>query len=253
MPGPFEITVDMAYIQDEAERDKYSLAFELGANADAKPVLKIPTPFQGRVLNSEGQPVDHAAVSIHSVGDPNLDWQYTNTDSNGVFKRRNAPKNAKIEIKQYQKPQEAYVGWVKDELKTDAVWEVRMQKCETATGRLLDAKTNEPLAEMLLFYRYENPENPEQKEFLSSSVRTDKEGKFKIGDLVPGLAYRFFVVPGRNQEYNGGLYSPRAELPSLKCEATGKTTELGDWTVDLTKTVWDPEDKKQLEQSKAPE
>ncbi len=252
MPGFFEITVDTAYIQDEAERKKYFLAFELEANTDAKPVLKIPTPFQGRVLDSKGRPVKDATVSIHSVGNQYTDWQYTNTDSNGVFKRRTAPKNALIEIKQYGKPREAYVGWVKDELKIAAAWDVHLEKCETATGRLLDAKTNEPLAETLLFYRYENPENPEQKEFLSSSVRTDKEGNFKIGDLVPGLVYRFFVVPGRNRVYGGGLYSPRVELPTLKCEATGKTTELGDWTVDLTKTVWDPEEKQRLEQSNAP-
>lgn len=237
-PGDFRFTVDMPnFSWGDGER-LYSLDFTVKKGEDAKPVLKIPPPFVGQVLDENGEPVADASISMHGTTG---DFLYTSSDKGGFFKRRTAPKNSMIEISKYkgQNRRLRSVRWVKDELKDDELWKIELTEGQTVTGRLLDAATGEPLSNTLFFYQYENPDNPRQKDFLPNSTRTDAEGYFKAVGLATGLNYRFFFVPGRIREYNGGPYSPRVELAFLKTDKPGESVDLGDLKVDPKQAVAD--------------
>ena len=239
-PGDFSLTVDMpAHSWGDGER-LYSVDFTVKAGADAKPVLKIPPPFVGQVLDENGEPLARARVAIHA---PSSDFLYTETDKDGFFKRRAAPKNSLVQIRANRgRILLSYVAWIKDELKNDEVWKVRLKECEAVTGRLIDATTGKPLEKVLLFYEYENPENPKQKGFLPGSTITDAEGYFKIAGLSSNLNYRFFYIPGRTRAYNGGPYSPRVDLAFLKTDKPGETVDLGDLKVDPSLAQADAEE-----------
>ena len=238
-PGDCRFTVDVPFISWEDGEQLYNIDFTVKSGTEAKPVLKIPPPFVGQALDENDEPVADARVAIHGR---NNDFLYTNTDKDGFFKRRTAPKNSLVQIKTTTtRIPLSFVGWVKDELKNDEVWKVQLNEGETVTGRLLDAQTGKPLENVLLFYQYENPANAAQKEYLPRSTRTDSGGYFKAVGLASGLNYRFFFVPGRTREYNGGSYGPRVELAVLKTDKPGGTTDLGDMKVDPAKAAVVPE------------
>jgi beta-lactamase regulating signal transducer with metallopeptidase domain/protocatechuate 3,4-dioxygenase beta subunit len=95
---------------------------------------------------------------------------------------------------------------------------VRLQKCGTLTGRLLDADKN-PRTSIRLRARAESPSwTPATSEI---SATTDKDGRFRMDGMIPDVSYSVFTYEGP------GNILVRVVSRAVKL-ASGETKDLGD-------------------------
>jgi len=99
-----------------------------------------------------------------------------------------------------------------------------LQPAGTVTGRILDAD-GQPLAGadvLVSFPAYAGSELERYRQQQRSPVRTDKDGRFKLEGVVPGLKFAF------NGVRKGAMLFIPAARPQLKEVTTGEMLDLGD-------------------------
>jgi RNA polymerase sigma factor (sigma-70 family) len=112
---------------------------------------------------------------------------------------------------------------------------VTLKPAGTLRGRFI-TRDGKPLADLVMFSdRYgpiadpsmlNKPPDPSIGTF-PLSIRTDKDGKFRIEDLAPGLKYRFVLSKGKY------ALTPDGPTGSGVIVKEGETKDLGDVTVKL--------------------
>ena len=229
LPGEYVIAVDHRISDAAAIRaGVYAKKFTIEKGKPVSLEFRIPTPFVGKVVNSDGSPVDAGRfVMVNPNSFTNGSFTHTKTDENGVFRCTESPTDCTINVMGYG-GQEQYFAWHGNEFKSLKEAEFKLVAPTEISGRLLDAKTKEPLKDRLFFYWKRNPEKPTQFAFMPDNARTDGEGRFTIF-LNPTLKYDMFLVHGRNDSYGGGPYTPRIDLAELDPKSD---TDLGDLLVD---------------------
>jgi RNA polymerase sigma factor (sigma-70 family) len=104
---------------------------------------------------------------------------------------------------------------------------VRLEPCGTWSGRIVD-RGGLPLAGALLNCNrpllLEDEDKAFDKGALPSSMRTDKDGRFRFSGLVPGLKYSLEV-------FKDGRFAGR--VAADVSTRAGEIKELGDFTVEL--------------------
>jgi hypothetical protein len=90
---------------------------------------------------------------------------------------------------------------------------VRMEPGAAVTARLVDAD-GKPRAEVKLEVRFRRNEDRFWGRYFPESIETDREGRFRLGALLPGYEYRLTEEKGELL-FGGGLRS-------------GQTQDLGD-------------------------
>ena len=106
---------------------------------------------------------------------------------------------------------------------------VRLERCETWSGRLVD-RVGLPLAGALLTCNrtildqdLEDLDRTLDKGAFPASIKTDKDGPFRLSGLVPGLEYSLMV-------FKDGRRVGR--VPADLTTRAGEVKELGDFTVE---------------------
>jgi hypothetical protein len=103
---------------------------------------------------------------------------------------------------------------------------VRLQRWGTLTGRLVDAR-GLPLADVRVALRY--PDLPRLAMPPPEEVRTGRDGRFRIEELLPGLEHVLILAPGPQKEVT--LTAGEA-LTKLKTRE-GEVKDLGDIPVKV--------------------
>ena len=108
---------------------------------------------------------------------------------------------------------------------------IRLQPCGTWTGRLVDDE-GRPLAGTEIRCNSRSPINFDDSRFEQGSlprsepIRTDKEGRFRVSGIVPGLKYTFFVLKDRRVGLvvNEGVAAPGEvkDLGDIRPQPPGK-------------------------------
>ncbi len=239
MPGEYTFGVDYLFFDSKSLADGvYAREVVVEKEKPFSLEVRIPTPFTGKVLRTDGSPA--AGCYVYSPGNRLVT---VTTDKNGIFRTVRSFENTSVTITPPDKT-EQYFGFVGKELKPLKEFTFQLVKPVVLKGRLLDAATKEPLPERMICYWKMHPTDPTLEEWLPGMTKTDKEGRFVLKTL-PSLKYDIFVVLGRDSIYNGGPYYPRINLAALE---TTSDKDLGDLLVDETKAVDDP-DAEQTEKS----
>jgi protocatechuate 3,4-dioxygenase beta subunit len=100
---------------------------------------------------------------------------------------------------------------------------VRLTPAGTLTGRLLDAD-GQPVGDAEIYTFYAMPQGANRSGFLLRDLppRTDKNGRFRLEAIVPGLkATDLHFLKGRQ------LWVPQIRL-EIKALQSGQTLDLGD-------------------------
>ncbi len=230
MPGEYTFGVDFRCIDPESVAEGvYAREVVVGKDKPFSMEVRIPTPFTGKVIRADGSPAEECYV--YSPGKRLLAMS---TDKNGIFRTARPIEDTSITISALDKT-EQYFGWVGKELQPLKEFTFQLAKPFMVKGRLLDAATKEPLVERMICYWKKHPTDPHLAEYLPSTTKTDKEGRFTL-KTIPSLKYDVFVVHGRDAIYNGGPYYPRIDLATLEPK---NDMDLGDLFVDVTKAVDD--------------
>ncbi len=97
---------------------------------------------------------------------------------------------------------------------------IRLQRCGTLTGRLVDdGGLPQAGAQMSCDRPYEGRDSRFEKGSLPTSIKTDKDGRFRVSGLVPGLKYSLRVWASRQ------ILGEAAKDVIIKA---GETKNLGD-------------------------
>lgn len=198
--------------------------------------FRIPPPFVGRVLTESGAPLPKCIVQFAPSGKFHLlnsSFDFAETDKNGYFRLCERPRNTFVYINQYNPiMSQVYTGWITDELPEEGVAEFRLQLPCAIKGRLIDSVTKTPLADQLLLYERSSKDDPDLRDYLSATTRTDKDGNFIIKDAVPNVRYELYIVPGRQQYHGANPELPRVILGSVIPETPKEIITLGDLEID---------------------
>jgi hypothetical protein len=103
---------------------------------------------------------------------------------------------------------------------------VRLEPCGTWSGRLVDPGGLPQAGALLNCNRpllFEDEDKAFDKGALPSSMRTDKDGRFRITGLVPGLKYNLEVF--KDSRFVG-------IVPANVSTRAGEVTELGDFKAE---------------------
>ena len=235
LPGQYVVSVNHRWHRpDDIRKGVYAREFTV--KGDEKSItheFQIPSPFVGKVVLPDGTPARNRSVIIL---DPRMTKPgiFTETDSNGIFRSVEPLVNVTVEIPSYHPLQAGqYFAWFGNELAQVKEREFQLVASSTVKGRLLDARTGEPLSGQLFFYWQINPADSRQKAFMPRDQKTDANGEFAIS-LNPTLKYELFIVYGRTSDHGGGPYDPRIELGVIEPKGD---LDLGDLVVDSEKAV----------------
>ena len=204
--------------------------------------FRIPPPFVGRVMLSNGLPASNASVQMMTYRPRPFDMSFqgnnVETDKEGYFRLTERPRHVFCTIWS-NNGQEIFTGWFEDDLPTDSEKVFQLQRGCRIRGRLIDAVTKEPLANQLLFMERSNVANPKQLDFLPlGNINTNAEGYFENRlFMAAGVRYELFVVPGRQMNYGGVPTETRVVLTTVIPETPGEALDVGDLEVDWTKAV----------------
>ncbi|MCL2348185.1 MAG: M56 family metallopeptidase [Planctomycetaceae bacterium] len=238
--GEYYVTVgvDEAFVYSH---DQYDASYPYGKKAafdggnDVVVDFSIPSPFVGRVLRVDGSPAPDMTVIIYN-DEPSLDSQFyfATTDQEGRFRTAKRPKNVGVKFLSRSISNESYINWFDDDLPVggEVVFQLR-PSCQIK-GRLIDAATGEPMSNQRIFAGYSDKDRPERKESSPIDVTTDAHGDFSFDKILAGIRYNLYLVPGRQESYDGGPLEPVVEVATVIPENDGKTVELGEITLDLT-------------------
>jgi hypothetical protein len=238
MPGEYVVAIDHTFTNPAAIRKGVharKIVVEKG-----KPVsmeFKIPAPFIGKVLNVDGTPAKDRIVFVLPNNMMTGTSTFTNTDQNGQFLYIYRPVDVTVDVLA-QDGDGQYFAWFGKELADAKEHTFQLIDGVEVTGRLLDAKTKEPLDGQLYWHWKKNPKNPKQQQFMPNSHDTDASGRFSLR-VNPTVLNDLFIVYGRQSTHGGGPYEPRIDIALLTPEQLqGKQSiDLGDVLVDSDKAT----------------
>src|SRR5262249_43904873 len=92
---------------------------------------------------------------------------------------------------------------------------VRMEPGATVTGRLVDAD-GKPRAGVDLEVSFRTKERPRWRGYSPATIRTDREGRFRLAALLPGYQFR--------------LQADKGVMEFGRTLRSGETMDLGDWS-----------------------
>jgi protocatechuate 3,4-dioxygenase beta subunit len=168
-------------------------------------VLEPAQKRKGRVVGPDGQPL--AGVDVGGRRDK--------TSVTGEFTLQDVNPKADLKIAFYHK--EKNLGFFLQESadkKSDPLL-IKLQRCGTVFGRLVD-DDGKPLPNMQM-----HVEGPARFELVS----TDKDGRFRVQGLIPGVKYTL-----SRRQLNDRAYVMGRDLASVSMES-GQTKDLGDLKV----------------------
>ncbi len=243
LPGKYTISIDhRAIYPGELEKGRYARSFTVKPDETSVEMeFKIPTPFVGKVVSPQGNPVRNRRVAIMSSDRSNLlkPSVFTETNFNGIFRSVVPPVDVTVEV--YERGGDQFYAWFGNELAGAKEHTFQLVESTIAQGRLVDAKTKEPLASRLFYYWEKNPADPKQHSFMPSFATTKADGTFSI-ELNPTLSYDLFTVYGRDSYAPASTYWPRIDLASIEPK---EDMDLGDLVVDSEKARMEPPDEPQ--------
>ena len=166
-----------------------------------------------RITDEDGAPVPEATVrwvdSPFSFGAPQIDWS-AKSDGAGQVEWTSAPSNTQIELVAHK---EGFSIQRNIRVLADSdVHQITLRRALTATGFVIDADTQQPIAEFKAIPRY----GPGDTGLYRGSTRTGKDGQFTLILDEPGNARIQIEAPG---------YEP-AESSLLKKSETNLTFAL---------------------------
>ena len=234
MPGEYILAIDLSFTNlITIQKGIHARKFVVKEKEPVSLKFPIPAPFVGKVLNVDGTPARDRVVFVIPtdmaqgvVGEQAS--TFTRTDQDGLFRRIQQPVNVSVSVLEGQGGGQ-YFAWFANELADVKGHTFQLVKETTVMGRLLDAKTNEPLAEQLFFFRKQNPGDPKQEEFLPGMRKTDASGRFGVR-LNPTVLNDVFIVYGRQSMHGGGPFEPRIDIALLGPDelADKESVDLGD-------------------------
>jgi hypothetical protein len=113
----------------------------------------------------------------------------------------------------FQHPEKGLIGIAQSPKENGGSVTVRMEPGATVTGRLVDAE-GKPRAGVELELRFRLKKGRGWDHYPPDSIKTDKEGRFRIETLLPGYEFR--------------LSDNKGELPLGEAPRSGQTKDLGD-------------------------
>ena len=243
MPGEYILSVDLSYTNlITVQKGIHARKFVVKEKEPVSLKFPIPAPFVGKVLNVDGTPAKDRIVFVlpQDIAQGVVSGQastFTRTDQDGLFRRIQQPVNVTVSVLE-DPGGEQYFAWFGNELADAKEHTFQLVAGTEVTGRLVDAKTNEPLADHLFFFRKRNPNEPNQEEFLPGMRKTDASGRFSVR-LNSTVLNDMFVVYGRQSMHGGGPYEPRLDIALLGPEqlAGKESVDLGDILIGEPATV----------------
>jgi RNA polymerase sigma factor (sigma-70 family) len=157
--------------------------------------LEVGQERKGRVVGPDGEPL--AGVRIYGR------WHHTETSEGGDFTLRRI--NPKGDVDLYCKHDGKNLGLFLKKLSDEKAGPliVKLQPCGSVSGRFVD-QDGKPLTGTRV-----------------GDVTTDKEGRFRVGGLIPGTKHGDVLHPTMRGSVNaGGVVEP------------GKNKDLGDITIE---------------------
>jgi 5-hydroxyisourate hydrolase-like protein (transthyretin family) len=168
--------------------------------------------FTGTVLGPDNRPLAGArAFGLHDRG-----WSYEALKTAEFTVQAFNPRRPRDVF--FRHAEKGLVGVVRPPKESGGSVTVRLGPGATVTGRLVDAG-GKPRAgvELGLWFRHKGESVYfSESDYLPEPVKTDAEGKFRVGALLPGYEYQFSDGKG------GGRFPVGKELGS------GQTKDLGD-------------------------
>ena len=205
--------------------------------------FRIPSPFVGKVLHSDGSPAAGANVQMVAYRPRHADafWRgggYVETDKNGFFRLTERPRYVCCTIWARNRG-EIFTGWFDDDLPKEGEKVFQLQRACRIQGRLIDAATKKPMADQLLFTERSSADEPKRLDFMPlSTTRTNTEGFFDCRVFIAaGVRHELFVVPDRQKGYGGVPSEPRVTLTTVIPEEPGQVVDVGDLEVDPSKVI----------------
>jgi hypothetical protein len=113
----------------------------------------------------------------------------------------------------FQHPEKGLIGIAQPPKENGGSVTVRMEPGATIVGQLVDAN-GKPRAGVNLNVRFRPQKESDWERYSPDSIKTDKEGRFRIEALLPGYAFR--------------LSDDKGELPLGEAPRSGRTKDLGD-------------------------
>jgi hypothetical protein len=172
--------------------------------------------FTGTVLGPDGRPLSGARGLLLTNGGWLTRWDREPRKTAAFTVRPFNPRRPCEII--FRHLERGLVGVVRPPERDGGTVTVRMAPGAVVTGRLIDAD-GRPRAGVELRLRFRSTENALWQPFSPDGVKTDRDGRFRIGALIPGFRYQ--------------LSDQQGELVMGQSLRSGQTKNLGDVRLEM--------------------
>jgi hypothetical protein len=216
-------------------KELYNTVVEINPAKDAQSVrcdivLDPGRTLSGKVLGPDGRPLAGARIGGRSDAG---DWAYEPLRTAAFTVLALRPEETRL--LQFAHAEKHLAGSLVVRGDAKGPLTVKLGPAGTLTGRFVTRDKKKPLAYLEMFallYERETPQMPAKPPdptigTFPREFRTDKDGKFRIADLAPGLKYRIALFKGL------ALLTPDGPAGKGVTVEAGETKDLGDVTVKL--------------------
>ncbi|MGL6226909.1 MAG: M56 family metallopeptidase [Thermoguttaceae bacterium] len=192
MPGEYIYSLDYRYLQKDFQKKDNLYAKEFVIE-EGKPVtfdVRIPRPFQGRILDTEGNPVSNAPLFSTGEFSNGQVLLSTKTDENGIFRTVEPLKNRVLQIHPQGPKYGEFLIPIGEELVGLDEYTFHLPRTAPVSGRLLDSKTKEPLGNRVVNVR--PVALPNAVKIPPTGIITQEDGTFSF-DLDATLRYDIYL------------------------------------------------------------